>query len=165
VSRLRAAPELLLACLHLMKHNADRLLWLIEINERVAALDEPGWQELVGLCDAADQPAALGRVAWLAELLLPATVTSRLRTWAGAHPPPGFERRALRRRATRGALPVWAPLVFFSTQRGVAGRAASIFETLFPRPPVLRQVFADQEAAVWRLYARRIAQLVGLALR
>jgi len=165
ITRLGPPQEVLLLTLHLMKHNADRLLWLIEINELVAAFGDDDWQQLVTLADAMAQTPSLARVAYLASLLLPHTAARSLRNLAAANPPRGLHARALRQRGRRGALPVWGPLLFFSSQRGVWGRAASILETLFPRPEVLRQVFRDAETSAWRLYLRRVGQLVGLVFR
>lgn len=164
-TRLAPPQEALLLALHLMKHNADRLLWLIEINELVAASNDDEWRQLVTLADAMMQTSSLARVAYLASLLLPHTATRRLRDLAEASPPRGLYAGALRQRATRGNLPAWGPLLFFSSQRGVLGRAASILETLFPRPYVLRQVFRDAESSPWRLYLRRVGQLVGFVFR
>lgn len=165
ITRLAEAPEIFLLVLHFMKHNADRLAWLIEINELVARLDADQWCALLELSDRMHQRRSLRRVGYLAGELLPLTVTARLREVSAAPALPRFERRALDRRVTRGSLPAWGPLWFFSVQRGMRARAVSILETLFPRPAVLRQVFNDAEASAWRLYMRRLGQLVSLALR
>lgn len=164
IVRLGEPAELLLSSLHLMKHNADRLIWLIEINERIDRLEEPRWQDLVALFDLMGQRRSLDRVAFLANLLLPHTAAPRLRRWAERDAPGMFERRALTRRRTRGALPVWGPLMFFSAP-GSKARATAAFETLLPRPRVLRQVFEDAETSAWRLYVRRIGQLFALVVR
>ena len=77
-----------------------------------------------------------------------------------------MERRLLRSRATKGALPALAPLLLFSPDQGLGGRAAYTFETLLPKPEVLRQIVHDGEKiSVGRLYWRCLCQLVERAVR
>ena len=162
---LGAPQEILYLCLHLLKHNAEHLRWLLEINELVARLGDHEWDELLRLAGETDQERPVRQVAFLACGLLDEQATTRLQQLA-AQPRLGrFERRVLARRACRGALPIWAPLVYFSPQRGVKQRLVSIFESLFPRPEIIRQIFQDTQTSLWRLYCRRFGQLVERVLR
>ena len=164
VRRLAPASELLLSGLHLMKHNAERLLWLVETNELAHTCGDADWARYMELADATDQGRSVAHVAALAESLLPGTVAERYRAIARSRPCGRFESRVLQRRATRGALPTWAPLLLFAPPRG-AGLARSIFESLFPRPEIVRQIFRDSHTSLWRLYARRVGQLFVSVLR
>jgi hypothetical protein len=39
-----------------------------------------------------------------------------------------------------------------------------VFETLFPRPPILRQIFTGKpDFKTWQLYLKRALQLIGMA--
>lgn len=162
---LGAPQEVLYMCLHLLKHNAERLLWLIEINELVDRLHDNEWETLTRLAAETGQERPVRQVAFLARLLLEDQATARLRLCAEQPRLGRFERRVLSRRACRGSLPIWAPLVYFSPQRGVRRRFVSMFESLFPRPAILRQIFQDRQTGLWRLYCRRFGQLVERVLR
>jgi len=163
--RLGTPQNLLFLGLHLMKHNADRLLWLIEINELVAECTDGDWESLHELGEEMNQAASLAHVALLANLLLPDTVARRYRELARSGAVGRFHANVLQRRATHGALPVWGPLLFFSSQRGAWEQCTSIFETLFPRPEIIRQIFCDTQTSLWRLYVRRFGRLLASVIR
>ena len=148
-----------------MSQYADRLLWLIEINELVRECTNGDWACLLELSEEMSQVASIGHVAYLANLLLPDTVAPRYRELARSGAVGRLHASVLRRRATHGALPVWGPLLFFSSQRGPWERCTSIFETLFPRPEIIRQIFRDTQTSLWRLYVRRFGQLVASVIR
>lgn len=163
--KLGTPQNLLFLGLHLMKHNADRLLWLIEINEIVRQCTTDDWERLLEIGEEMGQAISIAHVAYLADLLLPDTVAPRYHELARSGAVTRFHAAVLQRRATHGALPVWGPLLFFSSQRGAWERCTSIFETLFPRPEIIRQIFRDTKTSLWRLYVRRFRQLVASALR
>ena len=164
-TKLGPSQELLLLGLHLLKHNAERLLWLIEINELVERCTDAEWNRLMELAIRMRQERSVHQVAFLANLLLPDAAARRYRQLASETALGRRDRRVLTRRATKGSLPLWAPLVFFSSQSGAWNRVASTFETLFPRPPILRQIFRDDHTSLWRLYVRRFGHLVAWVIR
>jgi len=164
-TRLAAPQDLFLRGLHLLKHNAERLLWLVEINELVERCTGEEWDRLLELSIRMRQERSVHQVAFLANLLLPDTVAPRYRRLASEHGLGRRDRRVLTRRATKGTLPLWAPLVFFSSQGGAWNRIVSTLETLFPRPAILRQIFRDHQTSLWRLYARRFGHLVAWVVR
>jgi len=52
----------------------------------------------------------------------------------------------------------------FTAGRGFWKSTAFVFESLFPRPEILRQVFASaSHLKVWQLYLKRALQLVSQA--
>jgi hypothetical protein len=68
----------------------------------------------------------------------------------------------LLRRRRRGPLPKWSSLVLLSAG-SPARQVRFAFESTFPRPEVLRQVFRDSEAcSPARLYGLRAAQMLGM---
>ncbi len=74
-----------------------------------------------------------------------------------------LERMILENRLNGRPLPVWSPMLLFTSGKGLLKKAALIFESLFPRPQILRQVFANTpHLKVWQLYLRRGRQLFGL---
>jgi hypothetical protein len=73
------------------------------------------------------------------------------------------ETHLLMRRVRSNSLPLWAPLVLFSPEKGVRNRLIFILETLFPRPEILRQVFVKSpERKEWKLYCMRVLQLLRM---
>jgi hypothetical protein len=53
-------------------------------------------------------------------------------------------------------------MLLFTSGKGFSKKAAFIFESLFPRPEILRQVFANTpDLKIWQLYLKRALQLVG----
>ena len=172
--RLERHDAVVFACLHLLKHNASRLLWLLEIEALIQPFNEDDWSEVLERADAAGQRRALHQVAFLAgDLLSPAGSSAREpaptsnfpASLADGAPLGRLERRALALRRARGALPAWGPLLFFSAQRSFRERATSIFETLFPRPTVLRQIFEDRTSSIATLYFKRFWQLLEMLVR
>ncbi len=192
--RLDRQDAALFACLHLLKHNASRLLWLLEIDAMMTTWDSDDLATFSQRARAAGQWQTVGLIAHLAaDLLVPASserhavsaeLQARRHADGGRRPggvpsarstglgrltntprPSASSRRALSRRRTRGSLPVWAPLVFFNGGDRRLGRVLSAFETLFPRPPTIRQIFRDQESWLPTLYVRRLLRLVEMVIR
>lgn len=164
-SQLGRVEEVMYLILHLLKHNAERLLWLLEIDALLEGWSEADWSALRSLALDSGQEKSLIQVGFLADLLLEDRAAPGIARLAAPTRLGRLERRALARRASKGSLPIWAPLLFFSSQRGIGARFASIFESLFPRPEILRQIFEDSETRIWRLYFRRFGQLVERVLR
>ena len=75
---------------------------------------------------------------------------------------PGYiEKRILRRRIEGRSIPTWAQLIMISNGRRFRERVSFFYETLFPRPEILRQVFANYpQLSVPQLYWRRVLQVI-----
>jgi hypothetical protein len=70
-----------------------------------------------------------------------------------------LEKRILRKRVTGSSLPFWAPVFLVSSEKGLHKRFAFIFESLFPRPEIMRQIFPDStDRRVWKLYLMRVLE-------
>jgi hypothetical protein len=68
----------------------------------------------------------------------------------------------LLRQRRRGPLPKWSSLALLSAGNP-ARQVRFAFESTFPRPEVLRQVFRDSEACSHaRLYGLRAMQMLGM---
>ncbi|MBU2497796.1 MAG: hypothetical protein KKE57_02740, partial [Proteobacteria bacterium] len=77
-----------------------------------------------------------------------------------------LERRALRGRIRGSSLPIWAPLLLFPSGKGLRTHLLFIFESIFPRPEILSQIFpSSSDGKVWKLYVKRVAQVFDMAAR
>jgi hypothetical protein len=88
---------------------------------------------------------------------LPVETYSFLNSWI----PGTIEKRILQRRIDGHPIPTWAQLLMISNGRKFGERLSFFYETLFPRPEVLRQVFANApQLSVTQLYWRRVLQVI-----
>jgi len=153
--RLCAVDQVLYLGLHALKHNVDRLIWLVDIRRLLALMPEEGIRRLMDRANAVGLNRQMGYVGYLIERLLGEKTV--LGAWAETVGP--LASWVLRRRDHGSQLPAWSPLVFFTAGKDLRLGAAMIWEMLFPREDVLRQIFADTPSApLWRLYARRLVQ-------
>jgi len=160
---LDALDQVLYLSLHAFKHSAGRLIWLVDIKHLISEWQTPHWKALFDRAEEWGQVSIVRNMVHLMrhlfDLELPADIEAMLDsnhlTWP--------ERVILQRRLNGHPLPDWAPLLFFTSGKGLWARVSFVFETLFPRPTVLRQIFcATQDLKTWRLYLKRAFQLVGM---
>ncbi len=161
VLSLSQYDQLLFLSLHALKHTMSRLVWLADIKGLLARLKSDDWGALIS------------RARELGQERILSYIFSLLHLYDYQLPPEGLqllkrkrlhflEKKALNKRIERDALPVWSPLLLFSSGKGLKSRFYFILETLFPRPDILRQVFPDSpESKVWQLYWKRLGQLFG----
>jgi hypothetical protein len=70
--------------------------------------------------------------------------------------------RYLLRLRKKGPLPKWSSLELLSAGSRLR-QLEFAFESMFPRPEILRQVFADRAGLkAWQLYSLRIRQLLSM---
>ncbi len=146
--------------LHAFKHSASRLVWLVDIKQLIAGWQASDWKAFF------ERARELGLVSIVCDMLyllahlfnlkppddIQATVAGRRPGW--------LKRVILERRLNGRPLPDWAPLVLFTAGKNLMTRVYFVFETLFPRPPVLRQIFAGApDFKTWQLYLKRALQL------
>lgn len=163
---LERHDQVLHLCLHLLKHNAGRLIWLVDLKRLVSGWDAADWQALKQRAEEMGQEKAVSSAFYLVRQLLDGEAAPSMPELAGFGRLHVLERMTLRRRMRKGALPVWAPLFFYSPRHGLTGPLANILETLFPRPEILKQIIADAEnLSHWRLYWRRFFHLLGMLAR
>jgi hypothetical protein len=149
--------------LHALKHNFERLIWLVDIKSLVAKWKLQNWDALIQRAEELGHKKTLLYVLYLLEHLLdirlPSEVSSFLNHWK-----PGYlEKKILHRRIEGRSIPTWAQLIMISNGRRFKERLSFFYETLFPRPEVLRQVFANSpQLSVPQLYWRRVLQMMGL---
>ncbi len=149
--------------LHALKHNFERLLWLVDIKSLVAEWKQSDWDELVQRAQELGHKKTLRYILYLLihlfDIRLPSAVDAFLTNWK-----PGYlEKRILHKRIEGRSISTWAQLMMISNGRRMGERLSFMFETLFPRPEVLRQVFANSpQLSVRQLYWRRVMQVIGL---
>jgi len=148
--------------LHLLKHNAQRLIWLVDIQNLVADWKSSDWEALLARAQARGQSKCIAYTFFLVGRLLEWHMPEELR--AELAPLNPIEKKILKLRTQKEILPEWSTLILFSAGRGFAKGSRVILETLFPRPEILEQVFAEAPGAgVSRLYLRRMLQLIKIA--
>ena len=152
--------QVLYLSLHAFKHCASRLVWLVDIKQLITGWQTSNWKALF------DRARELGQVSIVCYMLylmghlfnlklpadIQAMVADRRLTW--------LEGVILEKRLNGRSLPGWAPLLLFTAGKKFMTRVYFVFESLFPRPPVLRQIFTDTpDFKTWQLYLKRALQL------
>ena len=152
--------QVLYLSLHAFKHCAGRLVWLVDIKHLITGWQASNWKALF------DRAGELGQVSIICYMLylmrhlfnlkppadIQATVAGRSLAW--------LERVTLQKRLNGRPLPDWAPLLLLASGKSLMTRVYFVFETLFPRPPVLRQIFCGKpDFKTWQLYLKRALQL------
>jgi hypothetical protein len=150
--------------LHALKHNLDRLLWLVDIKALLANWGKSDWEAGWRRGEELGQRKALSSIVFLLTRLFDFQIPIKAREFMGEMRLNFLEKHLLRKRVRGNSLPQWAPLVLFSPEKGVRKHLMFTLETLFPRPDILRQVFERSSGrTAWHLYALRVLQLVRMA--
>jgi hypothetical protein len=160
--RLNPQDQFLYLSLHALKHNFERLIWLVDIKSLVGEWTPPDWAALIDRAGDLGHRQTLRYILYLLKNIfdigLPAGISSFFNNWQ----PRFWENMMLHKRIQGRSIPTWAQLIMISNGRGFGQRFVFFCETLFPRPQVLRQVFADTpRLSVPQLYWRRVLQVMG----
>jgi hypothetical protein len=160
---LNPYDQVLLLGLHLLKHSASRLIWLVDIKCLVCGWKNSDWDALIGRARELGLKRTLAYIFFLIACSLDYEPPRRPRQLLEAEQLSFVEKRVLGRRMRGASLPVWSPLVLSSSVKGFWRRLYFALETLFPRPQILRQVFPNSpHCSVPQLYLKRIIQLSGM---
>jgi hypothetical protein len=154
--------QIIYLSLHTIKHYADRLIWLVDLKNLLQDWPASDWGLLVTRCQKLGQENVVDYIMFLLTQLFDirepivapdSLVVNRLDR---------LEKKILMDRLNGKPLPVWSPMLLFTSGKGFSKKGAFIFESLFPRPEILRQVFANApDLKIWQLYLKRALQLVG----
>jgi hypothetical protein len=159
--RLNRYDQILYLSRHALKHNAERLIWLVDIQLLLAKMTSVDWHYLIARATVLGQTRPLVQVLYLMDALLGTCLPDVAIEFRQAHRLTALEKWVLRRRKRTGRLPGWSTLVLFPVGMR-RGRWHLIWETFFPQPEVLEQVFPQtSNRPVWHLYAQRLLQLVS----
>lgn len=147
--------------LHALKHNVDRLIWLVDIKNLSAAWKLSDWQGLLARARELGLEKCVAYMFFLMERNLEWQIPEEIRIEIVPLNP--IEKKILRLRQKKESLPEWSTLILFSSGKGLLKGSTFILETLFPRPDILRQVFAESPGrGTFRLYTRRLFQLINM---
>lgn len=160
---LNPYDQVLYLGLHLLKHNADRLIWLVDIKSILEHFDAADWHTLADRAEYLGLARSLAYIRYLLFRLLQFKTPAELNGFMEHYRPGTGATWLLRRRIHRHALPSWAPLILFSSRMTLREKLPFVWENLFPRLQVLRQVFPDSaQQQSWQLYLKRLAQITGI---
>jgi hypothetical protein len=159
---LSRVDQIIYLSLHTIKHYADRLIWLVDLKNLLQKWQASDWDLLVTRCDELGQKSAVNYIVLLLTQLFGLEAPIHMRESLDVNRLNRLERRILQNRLNGGSLPAWSPLILFTSGKGFCKKVAFIFESFFPRPEILRQVFADKsDLRLWQLYLKRALQLVA----
>jgi hypothetical protein len=160
---LNPYDQVLYLSLHTIKHYAERLIWMVDIKSIIKEWNRSRWGEFMKRAAELGLEYILGHIIFLLKEVLGYQPSTEARQVLEDVRPGVLGKMVLKKRKKTGALPIWSPLLLLSGGKGLRQRIAFAFEELFPRPEVLRQVFAYRPGLkVWQLYWRRSLQLMGL---
>ncbi len=155
--------QILYLTLHAFKHNAEKMNWLVEIRELTRHWKPSEWQMLFTRAAEMGLERTLLHLLFLLRKFLDYPAEEIITT--GDQRLTLLETILLKRRIKNGALPEWAPLIFYSRKTDLKGQLHYILETLFPRPDILRQSIKNSaDLKVWQLYGLRFFDLGRRAL-
>ena len=159
---LNPSDQFLYLSLHALKHNLERLIWLVDIIRLIAKWELSDWKALIMRAEELGQQATLFYMLYVLtnifKLRLSYEISSHLERWK----PNPIERRVLNRRVKGNPIPTWGQLVLISAGKGIGERISLVKETLFPRPKILRQVFPNaSNLGNGQLYWKRALQILG----
>jgi hypothetical protein len=157
---LNAVDQVLYLSLHAFKHSVSRLIWLVDVKHSIARWKTADWKTLFDRAEELGQVNIVYNMLYLITHMFHLKVPEDIAAMAAERGLTWPERMILEKRLEGRHLPNWAPLLLFTAGKDLKIRAAFVFETLFPRPSVLRQIFSDRpDFRTWQLYIKRALQL------
>jgi hypothetical protein len=161
---LNVIDEVFYLSLHAFKHCISRLVWLVDIKQLITGWSTSNWKALLDRATELGQVNIIYNLLYLMSYLFDLKSADDIKIMTAEGGPNWLERMVLEKRLDGRPLPNWAPLLLFTAGKDLKTRAYFVFETLFPRPEILRQVFANSATLnVWHLYLKRVRQLVSQA--
>ena len=160
---LNPADQFLYLSLHALKHNLERLIWLVDLCRLAAQWKPADWQALTARAEDLGQKMQLFYMLFVLEQIFNLELPAEFSAYPNGWKPNFIERRALGRRIKGRPLSTATQLYLISAGRSLRERIALVTETLFPRPKILRQVFPDApNIGDQALYWKRVLQILGL---
>jgi hypothetical protein len=153
--------QILYLGLHALKHNVERLVWLMDIRQLIADWNHKEWKEFDGRCIYLGQDKFTSYIFFLLGRLSDFHLPDVALKFVDGRKMNALEKGLLRKRS-RGPLPIWAPFLLFSPQAGLRRRLSFMLETLFPKAQTRRQIFPGiPPFKRLRFIKARILQLLG----
>ncbi|OGP62716.1 MAG: hypothetical protein A2170_14720 [Deltaproteobacteria bacterium RBG_13_53_10] len=158
--------QVLYLSLHAFKHRAERLIWLVDIKRLLERWNAADWESLVRRAEDLGQRKTLTYIFFLLEEVFHFRIPWDALKLLQKRKLSPLEKKILRERVKKGALPLWGPVLLFSSELGPVKRVLFLFENLYPRIEILRQVFpSPPNLRPWQLYGKRTLQLLGMLKR
>ena len=163
---LNPYDQVLYLSLHAFKHRVARLIWLVDIKRILERWKVSDWERLAHRAQDLGQEMTLRHIFFLLEQVFRFEIP-----WEALKPFQNrrlglLQKEILRRRKKKAALPLWGPVFLFSSHLRPGNRLAFLFENIFPRTEVLKQVFpTPPDLRPWQLYGKRALQLIGMLAR
>jgi hypothetical protein len=158
--------QVLYLSLHAFKHHLNRLIWLVDIKRILERWNAGNWERLVRRAEDLGQRKTLMYIFFLLEWVFDFRIPPEAHKLLQKKRLGPLEKKILRERVKKGSLPLWGPVLLFSSELGPVKRGLFLFENLYPRTEVLRQVFPSSPTLKpWQLYGKRTLQLLGMFSR
>jgi hypothetical protein len=159
---LGRVDQVIYLSLHAIKHYADRLIWLVDLKNLLQDWQSSDWELLRTRCKELGQENAIDFILILLTQLFDLRKSITAPVSLDVNHLNQLEKMVMENRLNGKPLPSWSPMLLLTSGKGFSKKAAFIFESLFPRPEILRQVFANTpDLKIWQLYLKRALQLVG----
>jgi hypothetical protein len=156
--------QVLYLSMHAFKHCAGRLVWLVDIKNLMAGWQTSDWKALLDRAGELGQVRIVSYMLYLMAHLFNLKPPADIQATVAGRSPTRLERVVLDKRLNGCPLPDWAPLLLFTAGKNLMIRLSFVFETLFPRPSVLRQIICGApDFNTWQLYLKRAQQLFRMA--
>jgi hypothetical protein len=160
---LNEYDQVLYLMLHALKHNVERLIWLADIKLLVDGWKRFDWEALIYRARELGQEKPVYYTLFLLLNLFAFQPPVEARHILQGEHLNLLEKKVLQQRIAGSSLPVWAVLLLLTSGKAWSTRLAFMFETFFPMPEVMRQIFpAHPENKVWQLYCRRVPQCFSM---
>lgn len=159
---LNPYDQVLYLSLHVIKHHAERLIWLVDVKGLIKNWTTSEWNALIHRATELGLEKTVAHIVYLLKALLDYQPGAEIQPVLKLTEPDVLEKKILNLRKTRNSLPAWCQFFLLPAGKSLLKRLAFISETLFPRPEILRQVFANSpNLKTWQLYWKRGLQLLG----
>ena len=158
---LNPYDQVLYLGLHVLKHYVNRLIWLTDIKGLVENWNRSDWDALMNRAKELGQEKTLSYILFLLVSCLDFQLPIAAKKLMDRKRLHVLEKRILRERVTGNSLPFWAPVFLISSEKGLHKRLTFLFESLFPRPEIMRQIFPDSmDRKLWQQYLLRVLQVI-----
>jgi hypothetical protein len=152
--------QIIYLSLHALKHCVNRLIWLVDVKGVIDRWNHPDWEAFMDRTRELGQERTITFIFFLLHHLFGGRLPLEARQFLDRERPHFLENKILMERLKSDSLPFWAPVILFTSGKGLKTRLLVMFETIFPRPEILRQTFPSSAALpVWKLYWKRSLQI------
>jgi hypothetical protein len=159
---LSRTDEIIYLSLHAFKHNLERLIWLVDINNLLKGWEAADWVALTRRSRELGITHVISYILFYLDHLFEFQLPTDAREIYEPAKISCLERHILKGRLLGKPLPVWGSLILLPFDKNLHRRVSFFLENLFPRQQVLRQVFVKApDFSPWQLYLKRALQILA----